>query len=137
MALQKMKTFINGESGNYWKITKISLDKKQMKINYTIELFKEMQYSNIAPLDYKKTFNFDISSNELDNDLFSLGYLKIKNYANTIKKPAIPYSAAVAEVPEIKDENDNVIQSYVHAKPEIQAQPETYMDEELHGAIDV
>lgn len=51
MALQLTKSFANGSSGNYWKITKIIQYTKMRHLEYVIECFKDSTFKNGESLD--------------------------------------------------------------------------------------
>lgn len=62
MAIQKSKTLPNGASGNYWRITKIVIDRQNLQIAGSIALFKDAATSAAGspPLGGTKTFNFPL-----------------------------------------------------------------------------
>lgn len=84
MAIRKIKNLPNGISGDYWKVTSVSLDKPALKLTCTIALFKDENQT--VPLKMSKTFKFKIEPDQVDGDLVALSYTLIKGRANTMVK---------------------------------------------------
>ena len=137
MALQKSKTLPNGATGNYWKIIYIGVDKRSLRVNYQIDLYMDIAHSGIASLNYTKNYSFMMTNQQMAGDLTSLGYTKIKDFANTIKRPAVAYVAPQAAVEATYDSEGNELTPYIPAVAEVLAQPAVYNDQDLQGAIDV
>lgn len=78
MAIQKSKTLPNGAYGNYWKITKIMLDKQTMIANCTLSLFTSQTQTNGASLGFNKVYRIPVTKQQLAGDLISLCYAGIK-----------------------------------------------------------
>lgn len=84
MALQKLHTLGNGTSGDYFKITRIIVDKNQMKMVCQLELFLDEAHATSEPMGFRKIFHFDVTDEELTGDIVALGYNKITAYANQV-----------------------------------------------------
>ena len=86
MALKKSKTLRNGTTGEYWKITQISLDRTSRNVTYQVSLYlnKAARDSGCSPLDFKKTFSFTLTSEQANGDLSEIGYTKIKERASSM-----------------------------------------------------
>lgn len=103
MAIQKTKVLSNGISGNYWKITELHIFRLVNTIHYSITLF----HNSLAtlPLPLSKQYKFLLTDEELDGDLIEIGYLKIKEKAQTLVDtdiygqpidPPIPFDPDIA-----------------------------------------
>lgn len=80
MALIKNISLVNGESGNYWKIISISIDKKSMSVFYRVSLYKDGSFSSGDPIKYGMfSFKVSVSKQDLASDLIAFGYSKIKS----------------------------------------------------------
>ncbi len=83
MALKKTVEQASGVSGEYWKITSINVDKKRMQLVVTISLFKDKAAADSDKASLNRVgFTFPVVKDELDSDLFALGYEKIKAECN-------------------------------------------------------
>ena len=92
MAIQKDKTLANGVVGNYWRITKINVDRDNMVVNYVISLYldKAHRLSGCDPLPCSKKYIISVTSEDLAGDLCAFGYTSI--IAKAISQVAIPLS---------------------------------------------
>lgn len=63
MAIEKSKTLPNGATGNYWRITSITLNRQNLTAIAEIALFKDKSTSDAGhpPLGAYKTFNFNFT----------------------------------------------------------------------------
>lgn len=63
MAIQKSKTLANGATGDYWRITSITLNRQNLTAIAEIALFKDAATSAAGnpPLGAYKTFNFNFT----------------------------------------------------------------------------
>lgn len=80
MALKKLKELKDGTSGEYWAITHFNLNKKDKKIEYTVELYvnKLKKDEGKAPMPLSKSKKFALSDLEILGNLMEIGYQKIK-----------------------------------------------------------
>ena len=79
MAIQKTKTLANGMTGNYWKITSVSVDKQSMKLKVTMALFVAQANTATSPIPTtNKLFTFTVTKVDLMGDLVALCYASIK-----------------------------------------------------------
>lgn len=83
MALNKQKTLVNGAVGEYWKVTHFTVDKMDLVIKISLELFKSAIQKDIASLGVVKSFEFPITLVELTGDLVALCYAKVKAFASS------------------------------------------------------
>lgn len=81
MALKKLKTLDSGVTGDYFKITLAQLDKIGRKVMYHMDLFLNEANKNSKPLDYRKYFTFDLTTEEMNGNIVAIGYIKIKSIA--------------------------------------------------------
>lgn len=83
MALKKSKTLKNGTTGEYWRITNVSLDRNSNIAKYEISLYlnKTASDNKCSPLDLKKNYSFILTSEQANGDLNKIGYTKIKEKA--------------------------------------------------------
>lgn len=122
MALLKSKT-LNGATGSYWKVTKITSDKSKMTIRCLLTFFADQAHASLIPaqsLWFAIPFDFSVNSSEINGNLFSLSYTRIKAIMNDIRTPAI------AEV--VADPDNNI-----EGSPAI---PAVYVYPDLVGAVD-
>lgn len=84
MAIIKSKTLPNGSSGNYYKITSLSLDKEQLELTIKLSLFKDKTTSDsgLPSLKLHKTLKCSITKEQSVGDLLALGYIKLLQDAN-------------------------------------------------------
>lgn len=89
MALKKLKTLPSGVSGEYWKITHISLDRIVGKATCMFDLFvsKALSDSGAKPLGVQKKFVIDLTKEEIETDLIENCYIKVKAKAQTMVIP--------------------------------------------------
>jgi len=130
MALIKQKTFSNGISGNYWKITELHLKFRNLKGTIALELYKDS--SATEPLginESRKVFFFDIDPVNVMNNTLAAAYLKIMAQASEVKRAAIP---EVLAVPEVLDDDGNVITPAIAGHPAV---PAIYGDPDLFDAV--
>lgn len=71
---------------NYWKIVKVSIDKKKMKIGCDISLFRNREHaiSCLYPA-MTRTFQFNINGDQLYGNIFALAYEKIRENLDDCK----------------------------------------------------
>lgn len=81
MSLKKEKILPSGVSGDYWKITRIDIDRMVLRITYVISLFKDEAHKNHVPMGLEKTFQFNATKEQIDSNVVALGYEKIKEYS--------------------------------------------------------
>lgn len=81
MALKKNIVLANGASGEYWKITNISIDKKKLSASFTISLFKDQEHADndSPPIGPSYSANEIFSKELLAGDVTALGYELIKS----------------------------------------------------------
>lgn len=89
MALIKSKTLTNGITGNYWRITSITVDKKSAEISVfvAIELFTSEAHRETSPIpDTKLTTRFVCTLEQATGNLLALCYQKIieKNFRDLV-----------------------------------------------------
>ncbi len=88
MPIQKEKTLPSGVTGNYWRITTITIDRQRLRVVASIALFKDKQASDEgkAPMALTKVvrFPFVVSEALLAPDLISYIYTKIKDAAEVV-----------------------------------------------------
>lgn len=94
MALQKSKILSNGISGNYWKITSISVQPLSMSISVLLDLCVSETFKS-NPLRVPKVFIFTLTHTEMGGDLRALAYTKILAEVNTVVTPATNTTPAV------------------------------------------
>lgn len=78
MAIQKSKTLTNGSTGNYFKITKTTVDKQAMTVTCILSLFTDAAHTATSPLDYTKVFKNTATKQQLSGDILALCYTNIK-----------------------------------------------------------
>lgn len=86
MALEISKTFANGSTGNYWRITNLELNIANQRMAYIIECWKDVSYRNAgAPsldsmrIDLSISGDFPYPSAELSTtNIYAIGYAKFK-----------------------------------------------------------
>ena len=96
MAIQKTLTLPNGTSGNYWKITSVTIDKISMSVSFTVSLFFDKAVSDAKnpSLGVQKHFSFSVTKTDLVGDLVAFGYAHIKALvAPTASMPPNPHGA--------------------------------------------
>lgn len=88
MAIQKEKTLSSGVTGNYWRITTITVDSLNMKIVGQISLFKDQTASNAgkSPMAFSKTFRIPLNLPELlaAENIIAYMYEKIQDAADVV-----------------------------------------------------
>lgn len=101
MALKKTKTFSNGTSGEYWKITEEKYDRLTKKYIWTISLFKDQSYrmESNGKLGISKQYSFELTSQELAGNRTALGYTKIKAKANEMIEPPFNFPGNPESIP--------------------------------------
>lgn len=106
MAIQKSKTLASGATGNYWKVTSVTVNKQTMTLSAMMSLFMDSTHSTSASLGLTKSFSFPVTKTDLSGDLIALAYKKINAQANTMKttkaipgKPAVPAKPAAGGKP--------------------------------------
>lgn len=131
MALIKEKIFPNGISGNYWKVTGLTLDLLTDQGSIRLDLYKDSEAE--APLKLPgstKNFKFQIDHVNVMNNTLAAAYPKIKAYANSVIRPAVEATEAVELV---RDEDGNIV---TYAQPARPARPAVYGDADLKDAVD-
>lgn len=94
MAIQKSKTLQNGATGNYWKITNISIDREKLVATCRVELFKDSSFSNIGSLGSAKVFRVTVTKQQIAGDITAVCYTAIKTQANqSVTNPVTHESA--------------------------------------------
>lgn len=84
MAIQKTKTLANGVTGNYWKITQVSVDKQSMTATATIALFTDAAHTNTSPITgTNKQYKMPVTKAQLTGDITAAAYTSIKAQAST------------------------------------------------------
>ena len=79
MAFKKQTEVASGAVGEYWKITNIHINKKQMELGCMVSLFKDKTAADEGKASmFQVSFTFPISKSEVSEDLFALAYEKIK-----------------------------------------------------------
>lgn len=88
MAIQKEKTLPSGATGDYWRITTITVDRQNLKIVAQIALFKDQAASNAGkePMSAPKTFKFPLVMAEIapPTNLIAYVYGKIQVAADVV-----------------------------------------------------
>lgn len=82
MALQKEKVLASGVSGNYWRVSGIRFAREGMKLDLTVDLYKDAT-PGLSPLGVSHSFSFVITQQEIVGNLILMAYNKIKAYANS------------------------------------------------------
>ncbi len=77
MALLKSKTLSNGITAEYWRISHYLVNKKAGFVTYTLDLF--VDEDQIVSLNLAKKATIKLTEEELEGDLISIGYTKIKD----------------------------------------------------------
>lgn len=85
MALKKSKTLANGISGDYWRITLVSVNRVNKVVTYELSLYisKAARLAGAHALEMRKIFKFTLTNEELAGDLCAIGYSKILTKSNT------------------------------------------------------
>jgi|ERR1700677_1000945 len=81
MAIQKSKTLINGTTGNYWKITSITVDKQKMVATCVISLFLSSAKSNSVPMARGRAYKVAVTKEQLAGDITAVCYTSLKTQA--------------------------------------------------------
>lgn len=130
MALIKEKIFPNGITGNYWKVTGLTLDLLTDKGSIRLDLYKDSEAEiPLKILGSTKIIPFQIDHVNVMNNTLAAAYPKIIAYANSIKVPAVEAREAVELV---LDEDGNVV---TYAQPARAARPAVYREPDLVGAV--
>lgn len=80
MAFQKTITLENGTSGNYLKITKLNLDKLNLKLTIQLSLYLNVSKKDSVPIkEGFKHFKVDISKEQSCSNLLQFAYNEIKS----------------------------------------------------------
>lgn len=85
MAIEKSKTLLSGVTGNYWRVTSITIDRQNKFCIGRIGLFKDKATSDAGgiPLGAVKSFQFAFTLSELAaaTNIIAFAYSKIVAYA--------------------------------------------------------
>lgn len=88
MAIQKEKTLESGVTGNYWRVTTVTIDRQNMKVVGQIALFKDQASSNagMLPMPCSKTFKFPLVMSEIAPPVNIVAYVygKIQEAADVV-----------------------------------------------------
>lgn len=87
MAIQKDKILPCGVTGNYWKITDISVNKMTNVVTYIIALFLDLAHGHpdgSTSLGLTKQYTFQSTRSDLQGNLTSMGYTLIQAKANSL-----------------------------------------------------
>lgn len=90
MAIQKSKNLKSGIEGNYWRITRISVEVDSLQVTLELALFKDKQSSDDGkdPILTGKNYQIPFTREELlSGNMLALGYQRIMGRANTMVKP--------------------------------------------------
>lgn len=84
MALVLKKTLSNGATGEYWKITHVSIE--GLGGNWRIDLFCDKSYADQnQPLPCQFYFAAPVTKEQKTKDLFALGYSLVKESVEELK----------------------------------------------------
>lgn len=109
MALLKQKTLEDGSIGNYWKITKPMPNKEDLTLIILLQLFTDQAHAtngSAKGLDFHLGFKFQVTHQELESNLFNLGYVKIKAVMNAVLHEAVEDQAAIYKYPDLVGATD-------------------------------
>jgi len=88
MAIQKSKTLPNGVSGDYWRITTITIERQRLRLKGQIALFLDAQASDDGrpPVGAEKSFEFPLVLAEIapPTNLIAYMYGKIIAAASVV-----------------------------------------------------
>ncbi len=89
MAIQKSKSLSNGASGNYWKITSITVDKTALLITAIINLFMDQTHgqAKTSDLGLSKTYVLPFVAADLEENIVALTYAKLLAKASSTYTP--------------------------------------------------
>jgi hypothetical protein len=86
MAIQKEKTLKSGVTGNYWRITSVTIDRQNLTVIGQIALFRDKAASDagMRPMPLVKTFKFPLVMSEIapPTNLIAYVYVKIQAAAD-------------------------------------------------------
>lgn len=82
MALKKVKVLDSGVTGEYWKVSKVSVkDKKELQATLSLYTSKEASDEGKKDLGEKVIFKVDITPSQAVSNLIEVAYVKVKELA--------------------------------------------------------
>lgn len=103
MAIQKSKTLPNGVTGDYWRITQVSIVSTNMTFNVTISLFLSQAafMAGAKPLTSNKIYRLTFTGPDLVGDIIATTYGKVKAQASATVTRSI--TGAILSPPGVYD----------------------------------